>query len=179
MESENNKRLGELIGQLAIGNVSALDEISSLVQGVLMSIGTIYYNNYADLEDSVQDFYLKLFHKASYFRENGNACSWIIKVYANTAKSNIRKKRRENDYLKGIGSCYKTGGNTSEEYLEKHLFLREIFSRLTKEEKYLLVYYYWCKFPVREMAKLLRKPKSTIHNKLKKLEGKVKKFYKK
>ncbi len=177
MDDENNKRLSELIIQLAQGNVSALEEIARLVERILISIGNFYYKNRADVEDAIQNLYIKLYYKASKFKTTANACAWIVTIFENSIKSHLRIKKTEKRYLESEISHYKSNVNiVDERYVENHLFLREMFDRLTKEERQLIIYYHWCKCTVREIAQILHRPKSTIHNKLQALEIKVKNF---
>ena len=65
---------------------------------------------------------------------------------------------------------------TSEDYIEKHLLIREIFDKLTEEERQMVIYYYWGKCSLQEVAKILHKSKTAIYNKVVKLEEKIKKL---
>ncbi len=175
MDEESNKRLGWLIMQLANGNIWVLEEIADLMEKLLMSIGNIYYRNKADVEDAIQNLYIRLYEKAKYFKKNGNACAWIVKIYKNLIKSYFRKQKSEENFI----TICKADFNTIDEiYLENHLFLREVFDRLTDEEQQLFIYYYWCKASMGDISKILHKPKSTISYKLNKLDEKLKKLLK-
>ncbi len=177
MDEENNKQLSELIIRLAQGDVSALKEIAQSVERILMSVGSFYYKNWADVEDAIHNLYVKLYFNASYFKKNTNALAWIVKIFENSIKSHLRRIKSEKKYFEGEISHLKSGTNiVDDRYIENHLFLREIFDKLTKEERRLIIYYYWCRCTLREIAELLRKPKSTIYNKLQALERKIKNF---
>ncbi len=177
MDEGTNKRLGELLRRLARGDVSALDGIARIMERILYSVGNIYYQNRADVEDRIEDLYLLLYKKAGRFRENTNACAWILKLFENSVKSHLKEWRREAEYLKReIAEFASDKGTMDENYLENHLFLREIFDKLTEEERALVIYYHWAKCTVRELAEIMGKSKSAIHKKLEKLEEKIKKF---
>lgn len=177
MDEESNKRLGELIDELAKGNTLALAEIAPLIQPALKSIGSYYYKNNADIEDSIHDLYIKLKKKASCFQHKSNPKAWIIAMYRNLVKSQLRYNQREREYIEREIAHFKVNTNIMDDrYMENHLFVREIFSKLTEEERQIIIYYYWCQCSVRDVAAILHKPSSTIHNKLKNLEEKIKKF---
>ncbi len=177
MEEYDKKRLGELIVELAKGNAAVLADISSKVEQILKAVGNIYYKNRADIEDAIYNLYLKLYQKAFRFKENLNGYSWIVRMYENSIKSNLRLRQRENQYIKQeISNLKATMGAYDATYIENNLYLQEIFDRLTLEEQKLVVYYHWCRCTIREVAGILHKPRSTICNKLKKLEEKAKKI---
>ena len=177
MDEATNKRLGELLKRLAKGEVSVLTDIADIMKHILMKIGYAYYRNRADLEDAIQGLYVKLYDKAKYFRKNTNACSWIIKIFINSIKTQLSKKKREENYLqREIVNLKAEADFTSEDYIEKHLLIREIFDKLTEEERQIVIYYYWGKCSLQEVAKILHKSKTAIYNKVVKLEEKIKKL---
>ena len=61
-------------------------------------------------------------------------------------------------------------------YIENHLFIRQIFEKLTDYEQDLMIYRYWGDLSIREVADILEKPKSTVESQLKNLEEKIRKF---
>ncbi len=179
MGEEENKKLGELLVQLADGNMWALQEIANLVEKILKAIGCSYYKNFADVEDAVHNLYLSLPKKACYFKKDTNACAWLVRIYENAIKSHLRMLRRENEYLCDEIAKVKTDTYVgSVEFIDNRIFAQELFNGLTREEQRIIIYYFWCKCTIREVASILCRPKSTIHNRLKNLEEKVKKIQK-
>ncbi len=177
MEAENNKRLGELIVELANGNVQALGKIADLVEKLLIGVGIAYYRNREDVEDAVQNLYVKLHANAKQFKRNKNACAWIVRIFENSIKSDLKRRRREDLYIQQEISHLSSGANiVDERCVEQHLLAQEILASLSDEEKRILIYYHWCHCTIREVAHILHKPSSTIHKKLMSLEEKVKNF---
>ncbi len=175
MDEATNKRLGELIMQLADGDVGALDGIAMLIERILRAIGNIYYKNKADVEDAIHDLYMKLFRTAKNFRVNKNASAWIIRMYENDIKTSLHLRQKETEFLQEDPFLYTTAQNTVDVYyIENYVFLHEIIDRLNNDERRLIIYYHWCKCTVREVAHILRKSKSCVSMQLKKLEEKVK-----
>ena len=175
MDEESNNRLGELIKELADGNCFVLEEIALLLERILMTIGNAYYQNRADVEDEIQNLYVTLYEKAKCFKKNTNACAWVIKIFENSIKSRLRRRKSEDKFLQEEILNFKTASYAlDEKYVENHLFLREIFDRLSEEEKKLIIYYHWCKCSMREIAHILHKSKSAVDKQLQKLEEKIK-----
>ncbi len=173
MDEKDNARLGLLIMELARGNCAVLEEIAQFIEKILYAIGNTYFKNKADVEDAIQNLYIKLYHKASRFRKNSNACSWIIKLYTNLIKSHLRKYKRDAKHIGEMEVFEKERAVMDERYIENHVFLTEILSSLTKYERELVQWYYWCGFSIREVAEKMHKSKGSIENDLKKLKEKI------
>ena len=177
MDENTNKRLGELIFDLARGNVNALEDIYNIMCKILYAIGTIYYNQRADIEDAIQNLLITLYYRANKFKKNTNACAWIIRIYQNSIKNQLLHIKREEAYLEAAADKILTGNhNDDDNYLENHLFVNEIFGKLNEYERDLIVYRYWCKCSIKEVADICGKPKSTIETHLKNLEENIKNF---
>ncbi len=177
MDEENNKILGELLIEMGNGNRNALTEIATRIERLLRTIGNVYYRNRADVEDAIHDTYVRLLFKAKLFRKNTNACAWIVRIFENIILTHLRERNQELEYYSqnayGVTSFMTV---VDERYIENHLFLREIFDKLTEKERRLIIYYFWCKCSIREVAEIVHMPKSTIHVKIKELEVIVKDF---
>lgn len=177
MNELENKRLGELLMALGKGKISALTEIAELIKKILYSVGLAYYKNKEDTEDAIQNLYLILCKKAKFFRKNVNACAWIVQIFKNEARTYFRKTKTEKLYIESEKQNPIYNKTIDEQYIENYLFVKEMFSNLSEYEQDLLIYYYWCKCTVREVAVLVRRPKSTVGTHLKNLEEKIKKKY--
>ena len=178
MDEAENKILGELLFELARGNLHALEEIAKRIEPILLAIGNRCYYNYADVEDAVHRLYAELIDKAKKFKDNANACAWIIKSYKNLIKMDLRKRKRDDAFLNDYETSHLENNRAYDDsYIERHVFLKEITATLTEEEIDLLEYHYWCKATVRELAVILGKPKSTVQYKCKKLEEKLSKLH--
>lgn len=177
MDETTNKRLGELLAALANGNKEALSEIYKIMCRVLYVVGNVYFARREDIEDCIQDLLLSLFYKAKKFKKNTNACAWIITVYSNLIKDRLRYKKRGDNYIADEIEKFKIEARTSDaEYLDTHIFIKDIFDKLTEYEQNLLIYAYWCKCSIGEIAKIFNKPKSTIESQLHNLKIKIMKL---
>ncbi len=174
MREKDKEELAKLIVQLASGNTEALNGISTLMAKPLYSLGNYYYRNKADIEDRVSELYITLTYKAHTFKQQINAYAWVIKIYENSIKSNLRIIKREEEYLRREISYFKSSLDGADDtYLENHLFLREMFDKLTEEERQIIIYYYWCERTIREVAEIIGVPKSTMAYKLSAIKEKI------
>lgn len=177
MNEEDNKRLGRLIFALARGNISVLDEIYQMLAKLLYAVGNIYYSQRADIEDAIQDLLILLYQNARKFKENKNACAWVIQIYQNMIRNRLRRQRTEDTYLSEQATLQSLiAKEDSSKYIENHLFISEIFDKLNEYEQNLIIYRFWGGNSIGETAEYFGKPKSTIESQLKALEEKIKKL---
>lgn len=176
MYENANKKLGELIFQLAQGNMSAFEQIYKQTGKILYRLGNTYFSQKADIEDVVQDTYLEIYKKADKFRDNQNACAWITTISQNLIKNRL-KRRKKIDYreTEEIKNVMRNNGE-EEQFLEDRLFLSEIFKNLDAYERTLFTYRYKWGCSLREMSEILCLPKSTLADHLHKLTEKIKFF---
>lgn len=177
MDETTNKTLGEYIFELAKGNINVLENIYLIMSRILYSVGNIYYNQKADIEDAIQDLLIELFNKARHFKVNTNACAWIVKIYVNLIKNKWKRQKKEHNYIADSITKLEIESNIeNDKYLENYTFINLIFSRLSKQERQLLIYRYWCNCSIGDISAILKRPKSTIESQLKVLEEKIKQF---
>lgn len=174
MNEKDNKRLGELIFLLARGNISVLSEIYLLMYNILYAVGNVYLNQKADIEDEIGNLLLLLYEKASKFKKNKNACAWVIRVYQNLIINHLKNKMREKSYIYDRTQSLKIISQSHDLYVENHIFISNIFGKLNEYEKNLIIYRFWCKCSIREVADIVGSPKSTVESQIYKLQNKIK-----
>ncbi len=171
MEKEKNRQLGEWICEIAKGNTDAIELIYRRIRKVMFAIAYSYLKNREDSEEVVQEALLTIVRKASSFKENKNAYSWINSIVQNIAKNWIQKRKRQRvaDVL-AVQELYT-------EQNESFLFIQEILSKLTKQERKLIIYKYWYELSLSEIALTVHKPRSTVKYTIDKIEERLKEFY--
>lgn len=60
----------------------------------------VYYTGHSDVEDLVQDTFLKALQSVDGYRKESNPKTWLIKIARNTAIESSRKKSSRNRLLK-------------------------------------------------------------------------------
>lgn len=174
MEETLEKRLGELILQLKSGDISVLTEIDMIVGKRLRAYANIYYLQKADVDDAIQPLLYKLKMASKHFKENKHAYAWVVTVFRNLILSNLKREKRERDFIKQQmdESCL-INNESSDEYLNNHVFLKEIMSKLNSAENALVENIFILGLSYSETAKILHKPKSTIEYQIAKLKEKL------
>lgn len=174
MDEGTNRRLGELLFELAKDNKNTLSDIYLIMCKILYAIGNIYFRQRADIEDAIQDLLLALYDKAKKFKRNKNACAWIIAIYKNLIKSKLRRRKTEQNFIAEELEKADLFSQTDDTYLENHIFMNDVLSKLNQYEQDLVLYRIMGKCTIGEVAKIMNKPKSTVESQLKVLENKIK-----
>ena len=82
-----------------------------------------YYTGTADVEDYVQETFLKAFRKMDSYRAAANPKTWLIAIARNVAKDAFRKNSRHSSFLSQV-SLYSDGAENGES-IENHLLVKE------------------------------------------------------
>lgn len=141
MDEKTNTTLGEYIFKLALGCVEVLENIYLIMAKILYSVGNIYFNQRADIEDAIQDLLIELYHKANKFKSNKNACAWIVRIYENLILNKLKRRAKESEYIaERIAQMQFEATQVDDKFIENHLFIKDLFNHLTKYERQLIIY---------------------------------------
>ncbi len=131
-----------------------------------------YLKNIYDTQDAVQDTFVKLMKYKKEFQSEEHRKAWLIVTSSNLCKDRLKHwwNRREN--IAAYESIEGTPGLEVDETLQAVLSLPALY-------KITVYLYYYEGYTTDEIAKILRKPGSTVRNRLsqarkmlrKKLEG--------
>ena len=131
---------------------------------MLYRICYAYLKNSADTEDAVQDIFVKLIlheKKGKEFESKENEKAWLILTAGNLCKDRLRNRWRTSanidDYSNSL--CF------SAPEFEPDETLAAVFA-LPKKYKTAVYMYYYEGYSGEEIAKILKKPHSTIRNHL-------------
>ena len=177
MEESVNKKLGELLVDMENGNVNALVDVYNLTGKILYTIANVYYKNKEDIEDLIQDFLETLLVKCKKFRENKNASAWLTISFKNQVLNRVKREKRirVTDPLPEYEE-FEALQFVSDIYIENHIFLKEIFSKLDETEQKIIYYRFWWDSSISEVAEIFRIPKSTMAARIKRIESKLRDY---
>ncbi len=162
MTDTQRKQINILIVQISQNNTYALEGLSRLISGRMLSVALSVVKNRALAEEVVQDSFVKIVQNAKNFSTDTNGYAWICKIVQNVALNTLRKEkrfRRENiDDFFDIADCL----NVAEQSAAA-VTLQMAMSVLNKLEKLLIYEKYFMDFTVRDIAQSVGKTKSTVH----------------
>lgn len=172
MTQEDRQRINALIEAISQGDLYALDSLSHIISGRMLSVAISFVKNRSLAEDVVQDSFVNIIQNASRFSPNTNGYAWICKIVQNTALNALRKEKRfkaENiDDFFDLSDSF----NLAEQSAAT-VTLQKAMSVLNSLEKLLIYQKYFMDFTVRDIAKSVGKPKSTVQRILHAAEEKM------
>lgn len=120
-------------------------------------------------EDAVQDTFIKVYTNYSQFKGNSNEKTWIMRIAINVCKNYLRsswwKRIDESAVLEAIPA--------DENIVEDDTLLLNVMKLSLKYKEVILLYYYQ-DMKIREIAKALQIPESTVSIRLKRAREKLK-----
>ncbi|MGN1104975.1 MAG: RNA polymerase sigma factor [Candidatus Coproplasma sp.] len=171
-----NSRIEELILRIANGDTASIGLLYDLIKTDVFAYALSKSGNKHDADDITQDTFVQVYRYAAQYQPQGKPMAWIIKIELNLIRRYFQLKSRTVEFDESLDNT-PSGGNC-EEALINNEFLREIMKTLTEEEREVITLHVVSGMKHREIAKLLRKPLSTVLSKynraIKKLQQVVK-----
>ena len=164
----------QLIMNIARGDREALAEIYLLHKNAVYAFALSILRQAQAAEDVMQETFLQLWNASgSYVLRGQSALPWLLGITKNTALKYLRTAQRAGIPMEELP----TAANHQDPFLaaEDRIVTQAVMSKLSAEERQIVVLHAVAGIKHREIAELLDKPLSTILNKyrraLKKLEG--------
>ena len=164
----------ELIERIAQGDQEAFhklyEETSSLVFGYALSI----LKDKHKAEDVMQDTYIKVYSNAGSYTGKGKPMAWILTITRNLALMNFRQKQHENIDDDQYQSIY----DVPHIHSENKMLVDHLLSRLSDEEREIVMLHAMSELKHREIAALTGLPLSTVLSKYNRAIAKLREFMK-
>ncbi|MBR2315253.1 MAG: RNA polymerase sigma factor [Clostridia bacterium] len=164
----------ELIVKIAQGDQDAFhklyEETSSLVFGYALSI----LKDKHKAEDVMQDTYIKVYSNAGSYTGKGKPMAWILTITRNLALMNFRQKQHENIDDDQYQSIY----DMPHIHSENKMLVDHLLSRLSDEEREIVMLHAMSELKHREIAALMELPLSTVLSKYNRAIAKLREFMK-
>ena len=175
MTEQMRQKINELLLLIAQGSEAALEELSRLVSGRLLSIATSIVRNRAVAEDVVQDSFLRVVGNAKHFKPDTNGYAWLCKITQNLALNALRRENRAKTV--NIEECFSLAATDDVfERSSAHVVLMQAMQALTPLERWILYQKYFMNLSLREIAAAVGKSKSAVQRMLTSAEERVRNF---
>lgn len=163
MEKEALQYINDLIVRIAEGDGGAVDLIYQKIGGRMLSVALGIVKNRHTAEDVVQNSFIKITQNADKFYRRDNGCAWICKIVSNTALNAYKSERGKQ--CEDIDSFYNLSSAIDEaEKSNTNMMVEKAMQGLPHINRQIIWYKYFCDYTVREIAKLVNLPKSTVQN---------------
>jgi RNA polymerase sigma factor (sigma-70 family) len=110
------------------GDVSAFEELVGLYDRKLLRIAEHITHNREDLQDAVQEAFLKGFQHMGEFREDSQFSTWLIRITVNQALMKLRRRPTTKEV--SLDDDFQADGD-----IFPRLQLRELLSEYLNEQK--------------------------------------------
>ncbi len=124
----------------------------------LMALAILKNPHYA--EDAVQEAALKAYNKYATLKDPSLFSTWITRILINECKMMLRKNKNISLYIDEIAEDNRVSFNH-----EQWRFF-ELISDLNEKEKNILILRYFYRMPLKDIAKTLYLPLSTVKTRL-------------
>lgn len=170
-----NERINDCVRKIKRGQNQTFEEFFIITNKKILFYARQYLIDKQKAEDVVNEVYIKFCENIDTIDTEKNVINWLIKVAKNMAIDYNRKDKVWN--FDSIDNCQERHLK-SESYFEDNIIIKDCIMGLNTEEQKLFYLYYIEERTMREIAKLINKSKSKICNDIKKLNEKIKKFFK-
>ena len=155
--------LDRLLTAAAQGDRDALGQLYHLTRGAVYAMALSVLRDPHDAQDITQDAFVTIWQKAGSYRSQGSPMAWVLTVTRNLARMKLRQSAR-------------FGELTDEEWnaipaqapnvtAEDRIVLQHALSRLSAQERQIVMLHAASGLKHREIAALLELPLSTVLSK--------------
>ncbi len=179
-DKSKDKVIEEML--ITMGNMSlsenmrmqALEEIYNITRSSVYGYALSKVNNPQDAEDILQDTYVHLFKGAQFYKAHGKPMAYVITVAKNLCLMKYRQGQKqvdvsEEEFLNFVA-------DNKDISTEDKVVLEIYLSKLTSEEREIVILFAIADFKHREIAKMLDMPLSTVISKYHRAIAKLKKI---
>jgi RNA polymerase sigma-70 factor (ECF subfamily) len=136
--------------------------------------------NANDLDDLVQDVFLRVYRFSDSFREDSDIKTWVHRICINTVQDHYRKKRWKNLLSFSSESTPEPMSRDDHETItENQNLVEKALHRLSLKERVVVVLYYLEDVTIEEIASTLNLPEGTVKSRLHTARTKLQDFMRK
>lgn len=158
-----------LAEKIAVGEIDLMSEIIDRYESKLRRYIIRMTGNQTDVDDILQEVFLKCFTNIKSFDTKQRFSPWIYRITHNETVNKLRKKRAvpfsqldtpEYDFGSNIQSNVRTDTQVSDSY--DHAQLRGVLEELPAAHREVLVLYFYDELSYTEISDILRIPVSSV-----------------
>ena len=165
MATNKNDIDAALIESVKKGDTQAFRQLVDKYKDVSLSLACSILKDKEKAEDVLQDAFMKVFHKASSFKNQSAFSSWLYRIVINTAYNELKRNRSylDLDDLNFIES--QANDKTAIQYLkeeEQKKYVILALDRLKPDEALVLRLFYLCDMSLKEVQQITKFTSSKI-----------------
>lgn len=183
MDSVDSKENDEMIAlRVQQGDTDAFGILVERYEAKILRYGRKFLFQYEDVEDAVQDVFIKAYMNIQSFNTSLSFSPWIYRIAHNTFINVIKKKGREPLTFFDPDTIFQYSareGITEHDIYqaEDRGMIEQTLSKLSPKYREPLVLYYFEEKGYKEIAEILHIPTSTVGVRIKRAKEKIKILY--
>ncbi len=121
----------------------------------------------SEVDDAVQEVFLKIHRKLDDFRGDASLKSWVYRISFNTAQD-IHRAQNWKRFLRAGASVHEPADvrPSAEARLGDHQILQRVLQKLSFKERSAVVLFYWEEQSLEDIARHLNIPEGTVKSRL-------------
>ena len=175
MDFNELSNINYALKRISCGDTNGIDIIYNTIGGRMLSVAVGIVKNRQLAEDVIQESFIKIIEKINSFTPNSNGYAWICKIVQNTALNKLKSEKIRN--TEDIDEFYNLADkeNTSE-ISENNIMAEKAMEALNAKQRKMIYYKYFMDMTIREIAKKMDIPKSSVHKEIMSAEQIMKNF---
>lgn len=175
-EESRNRELDGLLLRVGQGDREAFARLYTLTRGAVYALALSLLRDAHEAQDISQDVFVRVWESAPSYRPQGAPMAWLLTIARNLSRSRLRRSGRETGLDEEAWNAIPADDPRVSP--EDRQLLQEALSRLSGEERQIILLHAVTGLKHREIAQLLEQPLSTVlskyHRGLKKLRALMK-----
>ncbi len=156
-------QMEDLIFRMSRGEIDAMGPLYELIETDVYAYALSKTTNKQDAEDVTHDTFVQIWKSAKQYTAMGKPMAWIFTVEMNLIRKRFNRDQRFVSFDETV-EADSDGGDFAQSILNNE-FLKQILTVLDEEEREIISLHIVSELKHREIAKLLRKPLSTVLSK--------------
>lgn len=171
---QRDRAIERYIAQLAGGNTDSLAALYEETATDIYSFALSILKNTHDAEDVLHDCYLSICAAADGYRAKGKPMAWILTITRNLSFKKLASHGKAAELPQEAWENMLSANDRMDH--DDRLVLAQCMTKLSDEERQIIVLHAVSGFKHREIASLLRSPLPTVLSKYSRAMKKLKKF---
>jgi len=143
----------------------SIEEIYEKYSNMIFQVSFSYLKSAADSEDIVADVFVKLINAEPKFQNEEHEKAWLLRTAINLCKNNLKHWRRKTVDIDDIDNIDEYGNLQSENQFNINININDTLKsvmELPERYKDVIYLYYYEGYSTAEIAKMLKKPHSSV-----------------
>lgn len=149
--------LERCLAAMATGDMAALETVYTHTKTAVYALALSILRHPADAEDVLHDCYVRLFDAAAQYRPGGTPMAWILTIARNLCYRTLRSRKQTDALPEDEGQHPVTAGPN-----EKRVLVQGLLTRLSEQERQIVVLHAVTGLKHREIAAMLDMPLATV-----------------